>query len=301
MPGFFYKFLIISFFVFSFFLSDVYAQSSTNHIPEAANFVTSDVENFWKAYDKFIVTDNPDIFQDEYIDIGTAGLKDFIPQRILSAQKLAETVMRRKENYDSIRAKTFISKKIIEVSLTCFQNFKNIYPEAVFPDVYFVIGRWSSGGTATETGILIGAEVKANEQEVIPYLICHELIHYQQNYSDTSSSLLNQCIVEGSADFLGELISGGTINENTYKFGMLNEAELWNSFSKDMNGNDLKFWLYSGDKAREFGYPRDLGYFIGYKICEAYYNKAPDKKQAVYDILNIKNMGQFLIESSYGQ
>jgi len=39
--------------------------------------------------------------------------------------------------------------------------------------------------------------------------------------------------------------------------------------------------------------PADLGYWIGYMICKAYYDHAPDKKQALYDLLNIKNMKGF--------
>ena len=43
----------------------------------------------------------------------------------------------------------------------------------------------------------------------------------------------------------------------------------------------------------------DLGYYIGYKICESYYQSAKDKKQAIKDILEIKDFNQFLIDSKY--
>jgi uncharacterized protein YjaZ len=45
--------------------------------------------------------------------------------------------------------------------------------------------------------------------------------------------------------------------------------------------------------------PADLGYYVGYKICEAYYNQAKDKKQAVKDILTIQDYKQFLAKSGY--
>ena len=33
------------------------------------------------------------------------------------------------------------------------------------------------------------------------------------------------------------------------------------------------------------GRPNDLGYFIGYRIAQAYYQRASDKSQAVRDII----------------
>ena len=66
-----------------------------------------------------------------------------------------------------------------------------------------------------------------------------------------------------------------------------------------MNGEDASEWLYNGLDPKR-GYPQDLGYYIGYKICEAYYNKAINKKQAVKDILEIQDFKLFLANSGYG-
>ena len=35
--------------------------------------------------------------------------------------------------------------------------------------------------------------------------------------------------------------------------------------------------------------PNDLGYFIGYRIAQAYYEKMSDKRQAVADIITARN------------
>ena len=64
-----------------------------------------------------------------------------------------------------------------------------------------------------------------------------------------------------------------------------------------MNGTNTSNWLYQGQEAK--GRPADLGYYIGYKICESYYRAAKDKKQAVKDILEIKDFNQFLKDSQY--
>jgi len=41
--------------------------------------------------------------------------------------------------------------------------------------------------------------------------------------------------------------------------------------------------------------------FISYKIAESYYSRAKDKKQAVEDILEIKDFNQFLKASGYDE
>ena len=43
--------------------------------------------------------------------------------------------------------------------------------------------------------------------------------------------------------------------------------------------------------------PNDLGYWIGYKIIEAYFNKQTDKHKAITEIINIKDPLLFLKES----
>ncbi|MBC7868547.1 MAG: hypothetical protein H7X88_13510, partial [Gloeobacteraceae cyanobacterium ES-bin-316] len=57
-------------------------------------------------------------------------------------------------------------------------------------------------------------------------------------------------------------------------------------------------WLYNGISVTTQR-PADLGYYVGFKICAAYYQKAPDKLQAISAILHIKNYQDFLIQSGY--
>ncbi|TMI66321.1 MAG: hypothetical protein E6H07_10615 [Bacteroidetes bacterium] len=45
--------------------------------------------------------------------------------------------------------------------------------------------------------------------------------------------------------------------------------------------------------------PKDLGYWMGYKITKAYYTKATDKTKAIQEILNIKDFTSFLADSGY--
>ena len=53
-------------------------------------------------------------------------------------------------------------------------------------------------------------------------------------------------------------------------------------------------WLWS-DAPNEFGV-RDLGYYIGYQICENYYNQAQDKKEAIKTMIELDYENEDQIE-----
>ena len=47
--------------------------------------------------------------------------------------------------------------------------------------------------------------------------------------------------------------------------------------------------------------PIDIGHYVGYLITRAYYRNAKDKRQAVYDILNIQDARAFYEASGVRQ
>ena len=134
--------------------------------------------------------------------------------------------------------------------------------------------------------------------ENILYIVAHELIHFNQNYPNKKYTLLEQSIKEGSANFIGELISGKHINESAFKYGNENEKQLCSEFVELMDGFNYHGWLY-GSKGKKKGRPNDLGYWIGYKICESYYKNNNNKEEVIRDILNIQNFHDFLEISGY--
>jgi uncharacterized protein YjaZ len=264
--------------------------------PDSAVFITKDIGNFWKAFDMFKkdTTSNP--FGSAYMDIGSAGVKGFTPNRIVSAAHLLEVVKKRRKDYEKVRDITMEMTRKEKQCRSTFYALKYWYPEARFPPVYFVIGAFNSGGTAGETGVYIGAEKQASA-EGVPYIVAHELIHFQQKHWPENPTLLQQSIMEGSADFLGELISGQAGDNNAMTYGEKNKERLCKEFVQRMDSTNYKDWLYgvSGKDDR----PNDLGYWIGYWITRRYFENSSDKKQAVREILDIKDYKAFLDKSGY--
>jgi Predicted Zn-dependent protease (DUF2268) len=301
--------------------SVVFAQQhlKTNSDPDGARLVTSDIPRFWVAFDKATLRNAGDVFQREYIDGGSAGLHDFLENRIRNGRYLAGAIAMRPRYYAAIRESTLAVDKtpaIKEAIRTSFRRFKEIYPGAVFPDVYFVTGAMNSGGTASSNGLLIGVEMNARSESTpmdelndweravigqianLPNMVAHELIHVQQPDDTSSATLLSQALKEGGADFVGGMISDGTISKTQREYGDAHEQALWTEFRKEMLGQDLSRWFYQGDRSKDR--PADMGYYVGYKICEAFYRRATDKREAVRRILQIMDPEAFLRDSGYG-
>lgn len=281
---------------------------TVNRDPKAVKLVVSDITNFWKAYDHSNPGHRSKVLQREYLDQGSVGLTDFLKLRIKSAEKLAKQIDEHPRYYAAIRQDTLSVPRYLGAIRSAFEKLKALYSDAEFPDVYFVIGRMSTAGTTSDHGLLIGTEMMALptqppkeelntwERSVLlpidqlPAIVSHELIHIQQKQE--AKTLLDKAIQEGSADFLGELMSGQNINGAAYKYGKQHERQLWQEFQQEMNDKDIGRWLYNsvGSKDR----PADLGYFMGYQIVKSYYDRAPDKRQAIREILQISSFKNFL-------
>ena len=263
--------------------------------PQDAKFVTSDIKNFWIAFDS-VKRSKSNPFE-RYLKKGSIGLQGFIPNRIMSADSLLNMVERRREDYEKMRnIETKIKEKEKRI-IPYFYALEYWYPYAVYPPVYFVIGRFNSGGTSSDDGLLIGAE-KLSSLDHLPELVIHESIHFQQKWPEGgNTNLLQQSILEGSADFIAELVTGIKGNIKANEYGNNHKDALCKEFVQIMDQESMQDWLYgtSGKDNR----PNDLGYWIGYEIVKAYFDKMKDKKLAVNHILNIDNYTRFLRESGF--
>lgn len=302
--------------LFLLFAACCFGQQVINKDPMAAKLVTSDIDLFWKAYDKATLENDVLVYRNEYLRKGSEGLKAFNTMRIGGSCSLVDSINAAPKYYAALREP---SKKVVSYEAQIRASYKklhDIYPDAVFPDVYFIVGRMNSAGTLTDKLLLIGIDMfgkstpnsldelgtwhKAvvGRMDRLPYIVAHELIHFQQKYPRTQTSdLLTRSIGEGSADFLALLISGSHINPHLHEYGDPIEKDLWMEFKSEMNGRDVSRWMYQGDKAIDR--PADLGYYIGFKITESYYKNALNKDQAIKEILDIRDADEFLKKSGY--
>ncbi|QEM08813.1 TPR end-of-group domain-containing protein [Mucilaginibacter rubeus] len=285
--------------------------------PSKVHLVTTDVKNFWTAYDlaQKDTANRLKIYRQYYVDPGSPGLQDYFAYKVVSMKRFVRGHDKKPKFYAAIRKNTFTVDKQKPQMMASFAKFKEIYAQGKLPDVYFIIGSFSSGGTSTDNGLLIGldqavrtADIPVDELSLweknnfgkldyLPNLVAHELIHYNQGgMLGGDTTLLRAVLVEGMADFLGELISSRTANERLHVWAKGHEKQIWADFEKEMYLKRAYNWIANSNQETA-DKPSDLGYWVGYQICKGYYDNSADKKQAIYDMLNIKDYKAFYEKS----
>jgi hypothetical protein len=294
--------------------------------PDLAVLETSDLERFLSVLAAHPPGDPqlPAALQAGYLDPGTPGLKEFTSLRICSATQLGRTVTEAGAFYTSIvpQLRRLSGDPAVQEPIrTAFAALRARYPQAVFLPTYFTVGRLTTGGAVGNAGLLIGAEYLAGGPGVVTTglpdfvvrnvhppeeaaaIVTHEQVHVQQALagglmSFQGRTLLEDSLLEGGADFVGNLAAGSFINRWLHDWAAPREAEIWRDFATQMNGTDHSRWLYNQAAAAP-DRPGDLGYYVGYQICEAYYEAAADKDRALADIMRVRDAAAFLAASGY--
>lgn len=300
------------------FLAGCAAPSSQAHRVEV---VSADVPRFYAAIDHVGPTaetaELASAFKRDYFAPGSRGLASFVDARIGSADELARVVAARRTYYDAIRPALLAMASdpgVQDRVRAAFARLNEWLPEARFPTTHLLVGRMNSAGTVGEAGLLIGLEMfgrgpgvptealdrwsamSIRDADELVFTIVHESIHTLQT-GGRPRTLLEATIHEGVCDFLASKATGTTRQTPTYEYARANQAALWAEFEPAMHGTDWGDWLYAAphDPSR----PPDLAYALGAFICEAYWEKTPDKLVAAKTLLHSRSASDVLRASGY--
>lgn len=307
-----------------------FATASLGQKTYQTKIFTSDIDNFWIAYDSVLkvkdTTLQKNIIQTLYYDKATKGLKEFMKLRQHASARLLKNILSKPKFWVSLRPHTLMINSYKNDIDKLMINFRNIYPKFKQPEIYFTIGILNSGGTTTKEEILIGTEIAAADSTIdaselgnwlrgvfkdnknIVYMVAHEVGHTQQKDGDAEANgkldLLGYCIREGACDFIAEILLEKPIVSPYLSYGKANEKVLWTNFKLEMYGQETNNWLYNGGNAPN-GHA-DLGYFIGYSICKAYYDNAKNKTKALKTIVSLdytsrRRVHHFFDKSMYAE
>jgi hypothetical protein len=246
-----------------------------------------------------------------------------------AAEELLRAVSAYPRYYAAVRARTLA----VDTNSTIRQGIRQglaklteLYPEARFPNIYFLIGTLSTGGTTARSGMLIGTEQSASDPDTpldelpdwarkgMPWhrfaslvgLVVHEAVHTQQKPMPQGQhdTLLRHALGEGIADFLSELAVGPwAANTPRQTYGRAHEHDVWVDFRDEMEiagDSIIRTWMYNGmaPAGKNHG-AVDIGYWVGYRIAGAYYARAGDKRAAVRELLELRDPVALLRESRY--
>lgn len=288
--------------------------------PRNARVVTSDIHNFWTAYDlaQKDTANRESIFIKNYFEKASPGLQDYFTSKIGSVSYFMSNQRVKPKFYAAIRENTLAVDKLKDSMYMYFDKLKTWYDDAVFPDMYFVIGRWNSAGTVSDAGLLLGVDQIARTPDIpqqelnlweknnfndfteLPTIAMHEQIHFQQSKIKGDTTLLSNALIEGMADFICELITGRNPSKRQHEFAATRKKEIWERFKKEMYLQRAYNWIANANQETP-GHPADLGYYVGYEICKAYFDKAKNKKKAIKEMLEIQDAKAFLEKSGYDE
>ena len=271
----------------------------------------ADVELFFRVYDAANGSPSAQALQTDYLDAGSDGLRQFIPHRIISAEALAEAISKHRDTYERARTCAAELPDVRQRLAAALEKLGEIYPAARFPPVTMLIGRGNSGGTPGKAGVLIAVEtvcsadwLQADVGDRLVHLIAHEYAHVQQpiveridNPNDGTLTLLQVSLVEGVAELIAELTSGSISNVHLQRYAAGREREIERAFLADANKTDLSAWLYNGRGTPER--PGDLGYWVGYRIAKQFYQRSPDKRAAIRELLTTEDARDILRRSGW--
>jgi hypothetical protein len=288
----------------------------TTSDPARAEIVNSDVAHFWTAFDdaaKLPMADRAGVYAREYFDRASQGLKDYAAARHVTPATLSAYVEQNRDYYAKIRpgiGRVVGQKPVI---VAAFKRLKAILPDIRFPaHIYFVVGPQKGAGMNSVNGIIFAADVFATptgtpysytkvSPDYVPFSMVHETIHFNQTYQTTdSSTLLQQAVSEGTADFIASLVlPQPDVRQMTdrWQYGCAHEAELAARFSREQEKKDLGPWMFN--HTPDTGWPPDMGYWFGYRIDQAFYARSRDKRAALHDMLSVTDFRAFLKASGY--
>ncbi len=294
------------------------------HAQSSNKIFTSDIDNFWRAYDSIQQTQDFTkklaLINEYYISKKTKGLDAFMDLRGYNDTLYLQQIEQYPKFWNSIRANTLSVKTKTASFNKAITDLQKLYPELREAEMYFTIGGLRSGGTVKDNMVLVGAEIATGDSSIdvsdlkndflkkvftkqsldnLVYVNIHEYIHTQQNGS--SDRLLNQCIMEGACDFVTELVLQKPLETQYQFYGKQHHREIKDQFKQDMLTTNFSNWLYNGGHKGERA---DLGYYIGYEICKSYYKHAKNKSQAIKEIIELnyadnKAVNSFLVKSKF--
>ena len=289
----------------------------------------SDVERFWKAYDMIRATTDSleqlKIIKEEYIKKGTKGLHAIMEKRNYTAESYIDAIHKFPKFWESVRGNTLRSNQYSNEIEKNIKKFEALYPDLKQAQVFFTIGVLRTGGQEHKGHVLIGSEIamadsnvvvdelepvrlkdnlsqyfKTNPIDDLVLLNVHEYVHTQQG--DYGTDLLSMAIFEGVAEFVSVLATEKPSAVPAIQFGKKNEDAVRDRFQKEMFSPNWNDWLYN-DRENEFK-TRDLGYYVGYQICEKYLAESSDKKRAIKEMIELDcsdpmDVREFVNKSKY--
>ncbi|MEM8900987.1 MAG: hypothetical protein AAGC85_22935 [Bacteroidota bacterium] len=300
-----------------------------NNSVDNFEIVPTPISRFWTYFDQALAdTANAKEYLSAYICEGSYALRDYYHIRYENVEKMNGVMIKQNPEYYQYVREHITAEEIENITQEAEQmmvNLSKLYPKAVFPKTYLIPDLINGSGTLTELGLFIGVTMFAKsdsmpdenlndwqkgtitEFENMKFDLVHELMHFQQSYSDlrTRELLVGKLIEEGVCNFLVSLCIEGESSKisplekrnQEYIKDPENYERLMAELKEKLYTHDLSKWMHNGGWITDR--PSNLGYSIGFLICQSYYENSSDKKKAIYELLNTDRFEDIYEQSDF--
>jgi hypothetical protein len=267
---------------------------------------TEDVDRFYQIYDAASGHPTAEQLQHDYLDAGSEGLHHLAKLRNVTGARIADTLAKHPELYSNAKKCMAVLPRVRPRVEAALRELVRLYPQAHTPPVTIAVGRGKPVGVGSPvTGLQIGLEALCGAEWMNPdveerfvHVIAHEYAHVQQVAAlvdKENPTVLERSLSEGAAEFIAELTSGKTGYAHFAALTQGRELQIETAFAADVDRTDLSRWV--DNSTMEQG--NDLGYWVGYRLVKAYYQRMTDKRRAVREILEMSDAPAFLAKSGW--
>lgn len=259
-----------------------------------------------------------------YVESASPGFAGFAARYNTTAETIEEQWRRRPAYYASLSAaKAYLTGRQGEID-SALARLTEMAPAGRPVDAYFFVADQKAGGTPvrmeTDAGpaiaVAVGVDMVAVTEDTdmtefpdgtggrggmddLPQLIVHENAHvlqlaaqgglqnYRSIYTPEGGSMLAVAVREGCAEYLTYLASGWRMGDR-HLYGEANEAALWAEFAAvaDQPPFAVRGW-FGGRHETHPDYPSQIGYWVGFRICETHHLNAQDPDAAIQDLFSV--------------
>ena len=133
--------------------------------------ITTDVTNFWAAYDAIHATEDEqqqiEALHTFFLQPGTPGLAAVMQARNYTADEYLDVIRRHPRFWQSIRPNMSRAGALADEIRDGIQRMQALYPTLEPAPVYFTVGVFRTPGTVNNGLVLIGSELALGDSAVV--------------------------------------------------------------------------------------------------------------------------------------
>lgn len=277
-----------------------------------------DAQRFFEAFDKAATATKEKksgIYNTHYFAKASPAMVDYVSMKINSIDAFAEHVETNRLYYEDLRQSLVELQQLAPNAVSALNRLRDIADADSLPQVHFIVGMHTSAGTASANGLLLGMDFITSDKthtNTLPawtapfistpndslWVILHEYVHFLQKTGQRT--VLGDALVEGSADFLANLVYGRRSVPLPYTvFGDANRQQVVDRFLAEKDQTDFSNWTGNNGTKYANDWVADLGYYVGEQIARGFYQNSADKKAAISALLDLKDPAEIMCFSGF--